>query len=89
MWTTITHLSIVQVGGVQVVKGQRRQQVQGKPASEVIDGNLLRIGDHLALARHEGGAEVEQNICNKTAINVSGETMFTMFPPTRQIQFPS
>jgi len=71
-----------------VIKGQRGQKVQGKPSSEVIDGNLLRIGDNLAFARHEGGAEVQQNICNKTAIKVSGETMFTM-PATRQIQFPS
>lgn len=54
----ITHLAVVQIGRVQVIKGQRGQKVQGEPSSQVIDGNLLRIGDNLALARHEGGAEV-------------------------------
>jgi len=54
----ITHLAVVQIGRVQVIKGQRGQKVQGEPSSQIIDGNLLRIGDNLALARHEGGAEV-------------------------------
>lgn len=53
----------VQVAGVEVVEGQRGQQVDNEPATEVVQGDALRVGHDLALARHERCAEVQDDVC--------------------------
>lgn len=53
----------VQIACVQMVERQGCEEVHDEPPAQVVEGDCLRVGHHLTLARDEGGAEIQDNIC--------------------------
>lgn len=52
----------VQVTCVEVIEGQRCEQVHNEPSAEIIQSDCPRVGNYLALSGHKCGAEIQDYI---------------------------
>lgn len=54
------------VEGVQQVKGQGSHQVHKEPGGGVVDADGSWLVNHLPWLAHEGGAEIQDDVCKWT-----------------------
>lgn len=61
LWST-HHIDLE---GVKEIKGQCGQEIQHKPACQIVQENGMRVKHHLTRFADKSGAEIQHNIWNK------------------------